>query len=340
VEKPIIVKTAGGAASQCLGLLSAIQVSMNLGCPFTILHYPYSTGAYYPSALTPLLTSDEESLELGTIKGFVPPGSPVIGKVILDHPLQSKFITYEKILIFIRRLRLEKYLKLYKKEWMIDWSLSRLQHVPTWVKSISGGYPPFIEGEAIQNLKERFQRAGLIDFIGIEQSEQRQVVIHYRIGDKRSTFSNPTTTGDGIIDPQCFERILRSEGKLDSKDIFVISDEPEAAVALLDSVGIRASYLETKSLWEDLSIYLSAELAIGPWSTVSQLSLCFFNYSRTKVYFPKSDSTGRPPKWKIGELNTYMPVFLLESHPIYKKDYEPVRNQYKFYTDLDDNLPN
>ena len=51
MPQPFIVRTACGAGSQLVALMAAIQVSSKIQRPFQILHFPYSTGAYYPFAI-------------------------------------------------------------------------------------------------------------------------------------------------------------------------------------------------------------------------------------------------------------------------------------------------
>ena len=66
-----------------------------------------------------------------------------------------------------------------------------------------------------------------------------KVVIHYRIGEKRTTHSHAGLKGDGIVDPISFHEILVKKNLLDSKEIYVVSDEPSEAQVLLQSVGIK-----------------------------------------------------------------------------------------------------
>ena len=128
--KRFLVKTAGGAASQTLGLMNGIYISRRIGRPFTVRHFPYSTGTFFPIAIDRLLLTSETDPASGLTKGLKIDEAFEVGKVIRQHPLLKKRLTYEKLLVVIRRLNLEKPLLRMRGEWPIYVSESRLRRVP------------------------------------------------------------------------------------------------------------------------------------------------------------------------------------------------------------------
>ena len=334
LSNPFIVKTAGGAASQCLGLMSAIYVSSIIKRPFTIKHYPYSTGGYFPLAIGPLLSNDEIISEEGMTRGLNIVDPLVVGKIIEEHPLLKKGMTYEKLLGYVRLLHLETLAKRFRNEWNIDYSQKRLNRTPVNIKLISGGYFPFVNQSVNNEMDSRFVRSGLPSPYSSSTIivPEPTVVIHYRIGEKRTTYSHVGIQGDGIVDPASFREILLSERVLGSEGIYVISDEPAAAQALLLSVGIKARVNPTQGdLWKDLALMAQAKLVICPWSTVSQFALSFLIKDGRTIYYPDSTSGGYFPKWKLNGYHSYRATFLPQGHPIYRSDYTPPVGAHQIY---------
>jgi hypothetical protein len=334
LTKPFVVKTAGGAASQCLGLMSAIYISSIIKRPFVIKHYPFSTGGYFPLAIAPLLSKDEIVAVEGMTRGLNIRGPLVVGKIIEEHPLLKKGVTYEKLLSYIRRLHLETLAKRMRSEWSINYSKRRLEKTPVNIKFITGGYFPFVNVNVNNEMDSRFKRAGLPSPYSSEARYEPKpfVVIHYRIGDKRTTYSHQGIQGDGIVDPISFKEILQHEKALGREGIYVISDEPKAAQALLLSVGIHANVNPVRgNLWNDLNLMAQAELIICPWSTVSQFALSFLIKEGRTIYYPDSTSEGYFPKWKLEGYHPYRATFLSKEHPIYRADYMPPVGAHQIY---------
>ena len=144
LTKPFVVKTAGGAASQSLGLMSAIYISLMIKRPFVIKHYPFSTGGYFPLAIGPLLSKDEIVPIEGKTRGLNIIDPLVVGKIIEEHPLLKKGMSYEKLLSYIRALHLETLAKRIRSEWSINYSKKKLDRTPVNIKFITGGYFPFV----------------------------------------------------------------------------------------------------------------------------------------------------------------------------------------------------
>jgi hypothetical protein len=340
-KKPFVVKTAGGAASQCLGLMAAIRVSKLIDRPFVIRHFPYSTGGYYPLALGPLLNAEEILESAAPTRGFTPDENIEVGRIIENHPLLKKGFTYEKLLTLLRKLKLETLAKRLRGEIYLNYSLVRLNHVPKSIKSLSGGYFPFIDKQVNDEMHTRFNRAG-IDSPFTRHDGIRgpiRVVIHYRIGDKRTTYSHPGIMGDGIADPNSFRKILdQEEGLLGNSEIYVISDEPDVAQALLREVGIEAvKNPETGNLWKDLYLMSQADIVICPWSTVSQFALTFLVSNGRKVFYPTATSKGWGRKWQLPGVTSYEATYLPENHHIYNSDYSNSFGAHLIYKDEDRN---
>ena len=334
ISKPFTVKSAGGAASQCLALMNAIYVSKRIKRPFELKHFPYSTGGYFPVAIEHLLSKGELVLSEGMTKGFKTPNVAGVGKIIENHPLLRKGFSWEKLFRLIRKMKLERPIKRLRKEWSLDYSLKLLNKVPRDVISISGGYIPIVDAEVRQEMDKRFKAAGIpspFDPRAIA-APIPEVVIHYRIGEKRTTYSHAGLGGDGIIDPIVFARILETENLLGSEGVYVVSDEPLVAQKLLLEVGIVAKTNPVRGdLWVDMCLMSRADVLICPWSTVSQLVATFMVQDNKKVYYPTHPSSQVKLGWSIEGVTLYTPVYLPKEHSIYKGDFEFEEDPHKIY---------
>lgn len=340
-KKPFIVKIAGGAASQCLGLMAAIRISKLIHRPFVIRHFPYSTGGYYPLAIGPLLSPEEILESAAPTRGLTPNENMEIGRIIENHPLLKKGFTYEKLLNVLRKLKLETLGKRIRGEFYLNYSLVRLNHVSKSIKSVSGGYFPFLDESVNEEMHSRFIRAGIESpFTSHKEVNDRvRVVIHYRIGDKRTTYSHPGIMGDGIADPSSFRKILDEEEVLiGNYEIYVISDEPDVAQALLREEGIEAAKNpELGNLWKDLYLMSTANIVICPWSTVSQFALTFLVSSGRKVYYPTATSKGWGGKWQLPGVTSYEATYLPKTHHIYHSDYSNSIGSHLIYNNENHN---
>lgn len=334
--RPLRIRTAGGAASQLVALLSAIDIKQKSNRKFVIEHYPFATGGFYPLAIADLLELDEISSIPGKTKFYSPDGNEVPGMQLEGHPIHKSGVTYENLMKFIRKLRLENLLSLFKLEWKLDFSIQRLRKFPPFVKSIGGGFPPFRDQEVLNELVNRARNTKFdvaLSFMDhFETEKEDYAVIHFRLGDKRFTFSSPTTNGDGIVDPMCFRHILDLPENKKYEKVFVVSDEPEIAIELLSEVGIiAAANPNGLSLLDDMELMRSASLILCCWSTVSQFIMCVADLERTRVYYPRYDGTGRQPKWFIQGVELYIPEYLPRTHQIYGNSYRPNPRNYTIY---------
>ncbi len=313
-----MVKTAGGAAAQCLGLINAIYVGNKIGRSFRISHYPYSTGTYFPLAIQDLLKSIEIADASVSTKGLELENEPVKGTVIKEHPLLNNAFSYEKFLFFLRKIGVYNFAKKLQGEIVVDFSRKRLDGVSGNIKAISGGFIPLIDRKVMDELKNRFMTSSLCSPFEVLDDVSPEVVIHYRLGDKKLARQYSNLGIDGVVDPLTFRNLLEQENLLTSESIYVISDEPLVAQNLLKSVGVATKVINTDGdIWADIALMANAQVAICSWSQVSQLAAIFNIYNGGKVFYSDSSSTGFKPKWIIPEATSFKPNFLTSDHPLY-----------------------
>ena len=274
------IKISGGATAQCLGLMNAIYASNKLGIPFKITYYPYSTGTYWPFAISELLEKDEILDIDKPTKGLEINNDLKIGKIILTHPLMSQRFSYEHLLSFIRKYKLYSILQFYRRELAILNSSNRLMRVNRYYKTISGGFAQINDKKVNSEMHRRFTKANKKSpFIQVKLQE-KLVIIHYRLGDKRAAGQNPSDfNSDLIIDPESYADVLNKFHDLNLENIYVVSDEPYLAQKLLLGANIKAN-LNSKvgNIWEDIAFMSQASIFIGSNSQVSQLvNICVEN---------------------------------------------------------------
>ena len=335
-DSKLVVKFAGGAAAQCLALMNGIYLKSRIKKSFVLKYFPYSTGTYWPLAIEFLLKDGELAITNGKTRGLADNQELEIGKIIRTHPLVTKFFSYEKLLTIIRKLRLEAFLQATRGERQIEAKLSRLNRVTKKVRAVSGGYVPILDQNVCFEMDERFKFSGKNSPFSKSKNNQDKyrIVIHYRIGDKRAKFSHHKDFGgDGIVDPESFLLILDSLDCSNSKDIYVVSDEPTIAQQLLRNVGIKANLNPTQGdIWEDLYLMSQAETFIGSWSQVSQLAgICVVN-NGYRAFLPSTTQVGTKIRWNVEGIQYFEPKFLPSSHPIYSSDFvleETAHSSYK-----------
>ncbi len=316
------VKVAGGATAQCLGLMSAIYVRNRCNKEFKIKYFPFSTGTYWPFQID-FLVEDVEICDLncGT-KGLGEHSDVEYGKVIADHPLSRKGPNYEKTLVLLRKLKIESALQRLRGQRIIGGNEKALDKVNRITKTISGGFPPIIDRAVFKEMDARFRNSGRMSpFSKLEGSKSKDyIVLHLRMGDKRSSFTNPADFGgDGIVDPAVFVDVLNQHPEFKDYEIFVVSDEPEVAQELLGTVNINAQLNPSKGdIWDDLYFISQSSLFIGSWSQVSQLAAaCVISNGGTSFY-PSTTHNNRKTTWALEGLNFYEPKFLSRDHPVYR----------------------
>jgi hypothetical protein len=320
----IVVKSTGGAAAQVLTLLTAIYISRITSKRFLIRHYPYGTGGYYPLAITDLLGEDEIQNEYQLTKGFVDDIEFKVGSIADNHPIFQAGINREKLAELLRRVRLDTIVLRARGEWAIAYSSRKLRKIPSRVKTISGGYFPFRDKSSVQDLEKRFKSAGLPDIFNQDPGLGFAVgvVIHYRLGNKRTAYSHPELGGavNGIIDPSVFKSILESQDY--QGDIYLVSDEPQLAKEILLEAGIRTLPNPLgNDLWFDLKLMANAEILICPWSTVSQLAISCIQNDKVQIFYPEQTGDGAMAKWVVSNVSFYKPKYLEASHRIFKENF-------------------
>lgn len=333
-NNPIEFKVAGGAAAQTLGLINALHVKKKLGRDFKILYFPHSTGTYWPFAIDFLLSSKEISSTTAEIRGMTGGHTLEIGKIIRQHPLESRFFSYERFLAWLRMFRLEFVLRRLTGEIALEARRERLELVSSRTLRVSGGFVPMLDAEVMKELDLRFRsgRGDKSPFSKSKNSVDPYVAIHFRIGDKRAKFHhNKIFWGEGVFDPQCFKKILSQQGLLDQK-IYVISDEPSVAQSLLQEVGIHADVFQDKhDIWVDLFRLSQAKVLIGSWSQVSQLAaICVANNGGMSL-LPSTTQAGVKIHWNVPNTHFFLPDFLDEGHPIYRTESELESDAHNTY---------
>ena len=321
-ENTFTVKVAGGATAQCLGLMSAIYVRNKHNKEFKIKYFPFSTGTYWPFQID-FLVDDVEIYDLncGT-KGLGELSYVEYGKVITDHPLSRKGPNYEKTLVLLRKLKIESTLQMFRGQRIIGGNEKALDKVNKMTKTISGGFPPIIDRAVFKEMDARFRKSGrkspFSKSDGLKSKDY--IVLHLRMGDKRSSFTNPADFGgDGIVDPTVFVEVINQHTEFKDYKIFIVSDEPEVARELLRSVDINAELNPTKGdIWDDLYFISQSSLFIGSWSQVSQLAAACVLNNGGKSFYPSTTHNNRKVSWTLEGLNFYEPKFLSRDHPVYR----------------------
>ncbi len=325
------VKLAGGATAQLLGLMNAIYASDKLGLPFKISYYPYSTGTYWPFAIMPFLNQSEIlNINLPT-KGLSNSGKFEIGKIIKDHPLMNSKISYEKALSYIRTLKLEPSLNFMRRELPIKASPKRILSINNYYRAISGGFAAINEGKVNEELNQRFVMANKKSPFTREESHQKYIVIHYRLGDKKAIFSHPGDfNSDKIIDPISYKEIIDQIDNIESENVYVVSDEPKLAQKLLASVLIHANTIVSKgNIWEDLFFMSQARIFIGSNSQVSKLAnICVEHNGGTTFMFnvPKNNHY-----YQFKNTKYFNSKFLEKKHEIYSPDFALEEGSHSAY---------
>ncbi len=335
------VKIAGGATAQCLGLMNAIYASEKLSIPFRISYYPYSTGTFWPFAIKFLLCEDEIlDLNLGT-KGLVGALEFETGKIIKEHPLFRKGISYEKMLSIIRHLKLESKLMFLRRELLIKSSPKKLMNISHYYKAMSGGFAQINEADVNANMTLRFQRANKMSPFIKPSSRGNLTIIHYRLGDKKATPAQMQKTKDFntdlIIDPITYTEVLSQIESIDLENVFVVSDEPQLAQKLLATVGIKAKLNPSiGNIWDDILFMAHAKVFIGTKSQVSQLvNICVENNGGKSFMLNFS----KHEKYNKFKRTTYVTSKFLEpNHEIYSLNFELEKNAHSAYELNDNNL--
>lgn len=334
-NESIRVKLAGGAAAQCIALMNSIYLEKKLNKKILLHYFPHSTGTYWPFAIDFLLKPGELASSEELINGLKPSGDLEVGKIIRSHPLTKNGINYEKILSWVRKLGLERFLQNLRGESALLASMKNLEKVNRRTKAVSGGFVPFYDKSVNIEMDNRFTFAGKKSpfSLTIDQRVRPDVVIHYRIGDKRAKFSHPSDFGgDGICDPSSFKQIIQQFASHKTLKIVVVSDEPQVAAELLQDVGVGAkTNLIKGDVWEDLYLMSQAKIFIGSWSQVSQLAAICVAGNGGRALLPSTTQVGTKIKWSIPSVEFYEPQFLEKGHWIYSDSFTLDKDAHRSY---------
>lgn len=325
------VKLAGGATAQLLGLMNAIYASDKLSLPFKISYYPFSTGTYWPFAIMPFLNQSEILATNVATKGLANSENLEIGKIIQNHPLMARKISYEQVLSLVRRLKLEPSLNFLRRELTVLASPNRLLNISDYYRAISGGFAAINEEKVNTEITKRFINADKKSPFTRESNRQKYIVIHYRLGDKRAVFSHPSDFNTAkIIDPICYKEILDNIGSSKSENVYVVSDEPKLAQKLLSSVSVNAKTIASKGdIWEDLYFMSQSKFFIGSNSQVSKLAnICVENNGGKSYMFdvPKNNYYRR-----FKNTSYFDSKFLDATHGIYTPDFTLEKDSHSAY---------
>ena len=333
LPKPLFlhVKLTGGATAQCLGLMNAIYASNKLKTPFKISYYPYSTGTYWPFAINDLLSADE-ILDLNvSTAGLSETDNLEIGKIIKNHPLMKKKISYEGVLSLMRKLKLERPVQFMRRELSVFASPIRLLKITNFYSAISGGFAAINEVEVNHEMHKRFLRANKKSPFIKTSNKKEYLAIHYRLGDKKATGNHPSDfNADHIIDPNSYAEVLNNLSDSDTETIYVISDDPKLAQELLSEANISAQIRpSTGDIWEDLYFMSQASVFIGSKSQVSQLAnICVESNGGKSFMF---NVLKRPDYQKFKNTTYLHSKFLKLDHKIYSFDFTLEANAHSAY---------
>jgi hypothetical protein len=320
------VKCAGGSIAQLLALAAAIKVGNLIERDFELDYFPSSTGTYWPFAIESLLKSGEfceanhqQSISIAEANAWE------IGKPIPDSIVFKPGLNYENFLEILRASKVDRPLRMLRAEYVIGADYDRLIRTPRRIRSITGGYPPFIDDEVFESLKERFNNSNLVSPFSPNSSMGHSYgVIHYRLGDQRmsGTIKKP---GLGTpLDPRTFAKIV--ESSIDSDiPLYVCSDEPTLAKSLLESQGVNVNLIPKEytgqGIWGELQFMAQAEVFVGSWSQVSQFASLLVSHRGGQVWYPNSPVEGGAPNWKIPGINMFDPLFLSPDSNFFKSNY-------------------
>lgn len=324
--KRLRVKCAGGSIAQLLALAAAIKVSNLIERDFELDYFPSSTGTYWPFAIESLLKrgefceeSHQQSISIAKVNAWE------IGKPIPDSIVFKPGLNYESLLEILRASKVDRPLRMLRAEYVIGADYDRLIRTPSRVRSITGGYPPFIDDEVFDSLKERFSKSSLVSpFLPNPSVDHSYGVIHYRLGDQRmsGTIKKP---GLGTpLDPKIFAKIVKENIGSDTP-LYVCSDEPNLAKSLLESQGINVKLLPKENtvqgIWGELQFMAQAKIFVGSWSQVSQFAAMLVSHRGGQVWYPSSPVEGGTPNWKIPGVKMFEPVFLSPDNSYFKSNY-------------------
>lgn len=317
--------------AQCLGLMNGIYASQKLKKRLEISYYPYSTGTYWPFAISLLLKKGEELDSNIQTKGLASTSKVDVGKVLTDHPLMTRRFSYEKLLSWLRKLHLEPYLQFLRRELAVMGSAKKIVKISSYYRAISGGFAILNISQVNKEMHNRFLSAKMKSPFLLNTPSAKSIVIHYRLGDKKASGHYPSDfNSDEIIDPQSFAKVLDEIGVKDSAKITVVSDEPKLAQHLLQQANIRAEIASrTGSIWDDVYIMSQASIFIGSNSQVSKFASIAVENNGGRSYLLNVDN---PDNFYNFSNITFIKASTLNlENKIYSLDFDLEENAHSAY---------
>jgi hypothetical protein len=285
----MLIKVTGGFTAQLLALMNAIYLSHKFHRTFKFRYFPHSTGTFWPFEISSLLESKELESIVGT-KGIEQSKISSPGSFISDFPTRGGGFSYAKIINIFYFFGLDRIVKRVFGEYVVAGKIARLKKVPPNSKTITGIFPPLLDPDVINEVSRRIDKSGFKNPFK-ETSMARDIVIHYRLGDMRKM---PARTqdlgGHGVVDPMVFYEILSGLDSIsNTPEIFIVSDEPDLAVKLLEEAGFKKLFkVESSNVWDDLCVIASARVFIGSLSQFSTFGAIACHHQGGKVFLPSN----------------------------------------------------
>lgn len=322
MRKELEIKLAGGAVAQLLGLISALKVEKEFGRKCKLTYFPISTGTFWPFAINFLL---DNSMRIVHRPAELTTDNLEIGQTVPDSQVFNRRNLVENLRDFIYRNNLQSLMRSLKLEHAINGDVERLFQIGAFTKSISGSYPAIYDESIFQKLHQKFLSNKITSPFQLvdDSSCTNATVIHFRLGDQRVS-KQMQKVGLGVpISPKSFMLILTKYG-LETSKVYVMSEEPDMAVALLKEEGMNAVPLPTVyregGVWSEIAFAANAASFIGSWSQVSQFISAIRLSRGKKTFLPNRPFLGE--SYPINHLNavTFDPIFLPFEHPFYSSN--------------------
>jgi hypothetical protein len=274
------IRCTGGKAAQICALMTGIYVSNKFQKPFKVKYYDDSTGTLWSFGISELL-GKHEIVGVFSRTSSTEKRDVSSGERIPDFPAYRRELNKLTIFRWFERFGLLKIVRVIRKEVSIGGHRKNLSKIKSGTRIISGNFVPLNDESVFHNLSARL---GLHpqDNPFAPQELTDNVVIHYRLGDMRKVPNDSNREIESrVVDPAIFLEIMTECNlTLNRTKIWLLSDEPQVAKALLNSVGIsKVQVGEGIDFWKDLQIMASAKILIGSLSQMSVLGgvLCIRN---------------------------------------------------------------
>ena len=263
ISSPRGVVIAGGATSQLMGL-AALKYLQQQGVAVELFYL--ATGMSHTAGFVfEGLIDFQEIQSVGRVEKYFPKQLQS-----LLNPLRWIFASSARTLS-----RLTSSKRIHSIETLETRIDGKLFEVATWNTEtglINGGIWAGTIGIVAKDLRDFFQDSSLPNPFEQRIIRQRNIAIHYRLGDMRTDPHWRRT--HGVLDPTIiYNEVTKIRTLSDNTlPIFVYSDEPRMAKLLLESVGLfECIYLEPLNIWADIREMSNSDYFVGSFSTVSMV---------------------------------------------------------------------